>query len=268
MRRCLAVLLSLVPLALCAAERVLDFHTELRVSRDGGLWVTEILTVQSDGGRVRGGVERDLALPLEHLTVTRNGRPLPFERRPVAGGLRIHMRDASAVLQPGQHEYRIAYRTAHHIGFFEHYDELTWKVNGSGATLPVERLSAEVRLPEPVPAGELKAQARTGPPGAQGRDYQAFVRPGSAAFRATRPLAPREAFTIAVAFPKGVVRQPNPGERLAAWVDRQRMLALGLAALLILAVDLALLTGFLRQLRPCWQRIRALTSNYRPRIRA
>lgn len=245
-RACLAVLLSVVPLAPGAAERVLDFHSELRVARDGALWVTEILTVQSDGGKVRGGVERDLALPLGQLTVTRNGRAVPFERRSIAGGVRIRMRDASAVLQPGEHEYRIAYRTPRRIGFFERHDELTWNVNGSGATLPFERLSAEVRLPEPVPAGELKVQAHTGPPGAQDRDYQAFVRAGSAAFRVTRQLAPGEPFTIAVAFPKGVVAQPGPAERTAAWVDRHRALALALAALLVLAVDLALLSGLLR----------------------
>jgi hypothetical protein len=240
-RACLAVLLSLVPLAPCAGERVLDFHSELRVERDGALWVTEILTVQSDGGKVRGGLERELAWPLGELSVTRNGRPVPFERENAAGGVRIRLRDAGALLQPGEHEYRIAYRTAHKIGFFEDHDELSWKVNGSGTTLPYERLSAEVRLPEPVPAGELKVHARTGPPAPQGRDYQAFVRPGSAAVRVTRALGPGEPFTIAVAFPKGVVSQPATGARFAAWVDSHRALALVLAGLLVLAVDLALI---------------------------
>jgi hypothetical protein len=238
-RACLAVLLSLVPLAPFAAERVLDFHSELRVAPDGTLWVTEILTVQSRGGKVRGGLERELAWPLEELRVTRNGRPVPFERENAAGGVRIRLRDAGALLQPGEHEYRIAYRTAHKIGYFEDHDELRWKVNGSGGTLPFERLSAEVRLPEPVPAGALKVEARTGPAAARGRDYQVFVRPGSAAVRVTRALAPGEPFTIAVAFPKGVVAQPHPGERAVAWMDRHRALALALAALLIVAVDLA-----------------------------
>jgi hypothetical protein len=237
-RACFAVLLSLVAPAPYAAERVLDFHSELRVERDGALWVTEILTVQSDGGRVRGSVERDLAVPLEHLSVTRNGRPVPFERQAIAGGVRIHLRDPSAVLQPGQHEYRIAYRTAHQVGFFDQHDELTWTVKGSGATLAFERLSAEVRLPEAVPPGELKVRARAGE---QGRDYQAFVRAGAAAFRVTHALAPREAFTITVAFPKGVVTQPNPGARLAAWVNRHRALAAVLAMLLVLGADMAVL---------------------------
>ncbi len=243
-RACLAVLLSLVALAPYAAERVLDFHGELRVEHDGALWVTEILTVQSDGGRVRGSVERDLALPLEHLSVTRNGRPVPFERQAIAGGVRIRLRDPSAVLQPGQHEYRIAYRTAHQVGFFEQHDELAWTVKGSAATLAFERLSAEVRLPEAVPAGELKVRALTGD---EGRDYQAFVSAGSAAVRVTRALAPREAFTITVAFPKGVVTQPHPGARLAAWADRHRGPAVLLALLLVLFGDMALLGWRLRR---------------------
>ena len=257
-RACFAVLVSVVPLAPGAAERVLDFHSELRVARDGALSVTEILTVQSDGGKVRGGVERRFALPLEELTVTRNGRPVPFERERIAGGVRIRMRDASAVLQPGEHEYRIAYRTARKIGFFEQHDELRWNVNGSGGELPFERLSAEVRLPEPVPAGELEVRAHTGSPGGRGRDYQAFVRPGSAALRVTRPLAPGEPFSIAVAFPKGVVAEPGLAERAAAWVDSHRALALALAVLLVLAVDLALLSGFLRMIG---SRIRAWSTS-------
>jgi hypothetical protein len=236
-RACLAVLLSLVSLAPRAAERVLDFHSELRIERDGALWVTEILTVQSGGGKVRGGVERKLAWPLDELSVTRNGRPVPFERENAAGGVRIRLRDAGALLQPGQHEYRIAYRTAHKIGFFEDHDELRWTVNGGGGTLAFERLSAEVLLPEPVPAGDLTVQAH-------GLDYQAFVRPGSAAVRITRALGPGEPFAIAVAFPKGVVAAPATGERFAAWLDSHRAMALALAGLLVLLVDLGLVSGF------------------------
>ncbi len=242
-RACLAVLLSLVPPAPFAAERVLDFHSELRVAPDGALWVTEILTVQSRGGKVRGGLERELAWPLEELRVTRNGRPVPFERENAAGGVRIRLRDAGALLQPGQHEYRIAYRTAHKIGYFEDHDELRWKVNGSGGTLPFERLSAEVRLPEPVPAGALKVHAQTGTSASQGGDYQVFVRPDSAAFRVTRALAPGEGFTIAMAFPKGVVAQPPAAARFAAWLERHRALSLVLAILLVVLVDLAVIRG-------------------------
>src|SRR5207247_10685670 len=84
------------------------------------------------------------------------------------------------------------------LGCVSGADELYWDVSGNGWTFPFDRLSAEVGLPAPVPAGALRLAAYTGPQGSRGSSYEVFAREGGAAFRATRAFAPREGMTIVV----------------------------------------------------------------------
>ena len=42
-----------------AVERVLDFHSEVRVAADGVLTVTEVIVVQAEGREIRRGILRD-----------------------------------------------------------------------------------------------------------------------------------------------------------------------------------------------------------------
>jgi uncharacterized membrane protein YgcG len=94
-----------------------------------------------------------------------------------------------------------------------------------------------------VPAGDIKVEAFTGPPGARGHDFNAFVRHGSAAFRASRPLAPGEGMTISVAFPKGVVAQPTRAARFDAWLTDNPAAVVGAGGLLLLAAYLFFIWG-------------------------
>ena len=211
-----------------AAERVLDFHSEIRVGADGVLTVTEVIVVQAEGQRLRRGIERDfpadyhdrsgarVIVPLEVLRVSRNGELEPHKLERVENGLRLSTGERDAPLRYGRHTYEIRYRTARQVSFHGAHDELYWNVNGNAWGLPLDSISAEVVLPRPAPAASLKAEAFTGPVGAQGRSYQAFTGAGAAAFRSTRPFQPREGMTIAVTFPKGVVAPPSALQR-AGW---------------------------------------------------
>jgi hypothetical protein len=225
-----------------AAERVAAFHSDIRIAPGGTLVITETIEVQAEGKEIRGGILRDfptgyrdrygsrVSVPLEVLKVTRNGQPEHFALERLANGTRIRIGEASRTLPQGKHVYLIAYRTAHQIGFFSDHDELYWNVNGEGWPFALDRLTAEVTFEEPVPAGDLKVEAFTGPQGARGHDFNAFVRHGSAAFRATRPLAPGEGMTIAVAFPKGVIAAPSPIVRVGRFVSANNGVPAGIAA--------------------------------------
>ena len=235
-----------------AVERVLDFHSEIRIARDGTLTVTEVIAVQAEGKQIRRGILRDfptdyrdrlgtrVRVPFHVVSVARNGQPERYTVERVANGVRIRVGSPDVLLPFGPHEYRITYRTARQIGFFEQHDELYWNVNGNGWTFAFDRLSAEVRFAQPVPAGDLKVEAFTGPQGSRARDYQAFVRHGSAAFRTTRALGPREGMTIVVAFPKGVVARPSGAQRFDAWIESNPAVLAALAGLLILGLYLVL----------------------------
>lgn len=247
----LIVAFALCPLSSGAVERVVAFHSDIRIAPSGALTVTETIEVQAEGREIRRGILRDfptdyrdrygnkVSVPLEVLNVTRNGRPESFALERLANGTRIRIGEASRMLPHGKHVYAISYRTARQIGFFERHDELYWNVNGSGWTFAFDRLTAEVSFAQPVPAGDLKVEAYTGPQGARSRDYSAFVRHGSAAFRATRALAPREGMTIVVAFPKGIVTPPSMMERSFGFLRANSGVAAGLAGVALLLAFLA-----------------------------
>jgi len=245
-----AWLLCLLVLAANAAavERVLDFHSDIRIGADGALTVTEVIVVQAEGREIRRGILRDfptdyrdrrgarVVAPFDVLRVTRNGEPERYTAERRGNGVRVRIGDPDVALRYGRHTYEIRYRTARQVGFFDDHDELYWNVNGNGWSFAFDSISAEVTLPREVPAAELKAEAYTGPVGAQGRSYEAFTRDGAAAYRSTHPFLPHEGMTIVLAFPKGVVARPTAMQRARWFLDANRGVAVGLAgACLLLA---------------------------------
>jgi hypothetical protein len=137
------------------------------------------------------------------------------------------------MLPYGRHTYEIAYRTNFQVGFFDNHDELYWNVNGNGWTFAMDEISAEVSLPKPVPAAELKVEATTGPFGAKGRDYTAEAVDGGASFRTTRRLGPGEGLTLVFMFPKGIVAAPTLRQKFDRWLDDNFGEAVGAAGLLV-----------------------------------
>src|SRR5690606_19069399 len=105
------------------------------------------------------------------------------------------------------------YRTDRQLGFFRDHDELYWNVTGNGWGFPIDEATAEVFLPGDVPAGDIAAEAYTGPQGAQGRDWTAATDVGTAVFRTTRALGPHEGLTIVASWPKGLVDPPGTRQR-------------------------------------------------------
>lgn len=245
MRR-LACLLLLAALPCAAQERITDFHSDIRIERTGELAVIERFTVQVEGAQVKRGILRDFPtgyrdglgntvnVPFKVERVTRNGAAEPFVLERLSNGMRVRIGSAQVLLPHGPHTYEIAYRTARQLGFFEDYDELYWNVNGNGWTLPFDRISAEVRLPQQIASSLVRAEAYTGLFGARGRSYTSFVRDGGAAFRSTRPFQPREGMTIVVSFPKGVVDEPTREQRMRWFLSDNRAAGVGMLGALLL----------------------------------
>ena len=235
--------------AVHAVERVSAFHSDIRIAASGELVVTETIELPGATREPQRGLVRELAedyrdrhgsrvkVPIAVEEVLRNGRPEPYALERMANGARIRTGEPGRAIERGKQVYQIVYRTAREIAFLDDHDELYWDV-GRGLNAAVERLSAEVSFERPVPASSLKVEASTGAPGAQGQDYHAFVRDSSAAFRATRPAAPREGMAILVSFPKGVVERPSHLARGSWYLDTNRGVPVGMT---IFALMLGLL---------------------------
>jgi len=245
-RLLLALLVAAAPAA--AQERVLDFHSDIRIDADGGLYVTERIEVQAEGREIRRGILRDfptdyrdrtgarVKVPFQVVAVSRNGNTEMWSVAPYANGQRIRIGNPGVLLPRGKHVYEITYRTSRQLGFFQDHDELYWNVNGNGWTFAMDRVSADVALPGAVPPDKLKLEAYTGNQGDRSRNYRAEARAGGASFHTTRALGPRQGLTIVVMFPKGLAKEPTSLERLRWWIgDNKGGLAgpIGLAVLFL-----------------------------------
>jgi uncharacterized membrane protein YgcG len=239
-------LLAATP-ALAQSERILNFKSVIVVNPDASLTVTEDITVRATGREIKRGIIRDfpttykdrlgntVTVGFEVARILRDGRPEPYRIEPVANGVKIYLGQKDVFLRAGVYTYSITYRADRELGFFKDFDELYWNVTGNGWTFPIDRAEAIIELPPG--AKILRYAGYTGYQGAQGHDFAAQPGDRDIVFRTTRGLDPKEGLTVAVAWPKGVVREPSDRERLGFFLQDNVTLAIGL-------IWLALLLGF------------------------
>ena len=231
-----------------AVERITRFVSDVDVQKNGDLLVTETIRVIAEGREIRRGILRDfpttysgrdgarVQVGFDVLSVQRNGAPENFSTENLSNGVRIRIGRADRLIPNGPHEYTIRYRTTRQLGYFADFDELYWNATGTGWTFAIEVAEARIRLPERVPFRQTAIY--TGPQGARDQDATIVERePGRIVFRTTRPLPPRNGLTVAAAWPKGVVTQPDALQQAGWWLEDNR-------AVMVAIVGLALVLGF------------------------
>ncbi len=222
----LLAVLGLNAPAFSASERILKFHSRIVVHPDATMTVTENITVNCAQREIKRGIIREfpttyrdrfgntMKVGFEVKEVLRDGRTESYRVQPAANGQKIYIGQKDVYLRPGVYTYTLTYYTDQQLGYFQDFDELYWNVTGNGWTFPIDHAEAVVVLPDR--ADILQYAAYTGPFGAKGQDYRvSYDRSGNIVFTTTRGLAPREGLTIAVAWPKGLVREPSGAEKTA-----------------------------------------------------
>lgn len=242
----LATLAWMLPAA--AQERILDYRVEVDVRTDASIDVTEHITVRAEGQQIRRGIYRDfptryrdrygngVVVDLQVLGVERDGQPEPWFTEAMANGVRINTGgDDFLPGLPREFEFTLRYRTTRQLGFFEKHDELYWNAIGTGWAFAIDSAQVEVRLPGVVDPARMQLDAYTGPQGEVGQAARGeVISPGVARWTLTSPLAPREALTIALGFPKGLVVQPSRSERIGWLLQDNRGLLVALAGFALL----------------------------------
>jgi uncharacterized membrane protein YgcG len=229
------------------SERILNFKSYIVVHADASLTVTEDITVQAAGREIKRGIIRDfpttyrdrrgntVKVGFQVEEVLRNGRLEPYHTENVANGVKIKIGQKDVFLQAGVYTYTIKYRVDRELGFFQDFDELYWNVTGNGWTFAIDRAEALIELPSG--AKILRSAAYTGYQGDRGHDFTMHTGDHHIVFKTTRRLAPKEGLTVAVAWPKGVVREPTSQDRMGYFLRDNAPTAVGL-------IWLALLLGF------------------------
>jgi uncharacterized membrane protein YgcG len=228
-----------------AAERILHFQSDIVVHPDSSMTVTETIQVRSAQREIRRGIIREfpttyrdrfgnrLTVGFAVEEVLRDGRTESYHIKPVANGVKIYIGRKEVFLPAGVHTYTIRYRTDRQLGYFQDFDELYWNVTGNGWTFAIDQ--AEARIELPPGAMVLQHAGYTGPQGAKGRDFTAWVSGREIGFKTTRPLGPREGLTVAVAWPKGLVTPPSQVDRARFFLRDNLGGTLALGALLLLS---------------------------------
>ena len=222
------MVLLVLPVLAGADERILGFHSEIKVRGDGVIEVTETIKVRAEGSRIRRGIYRDfptkyrdryrnrVVVDYRPISLLRDGRSEPFHSQKFNNGVRTYFGSASRYLSPGEYTYTFRYEAGRMLGFYEKHDELYWNVTGHGWDFPVDRASATVSFMFDIGDRDVGVEAYTGPYGVSGSDYVANT-DGSARAKieTTAILGPREGLTIVVSWPKGYVTAPSGTDKVA-----------------------------------------------------
>ncbi|MDH3616378.1 MAG: DUF2207 domain-containing protein [Gammaproteobacteria bacterium] len=249
MKKIVAFLILILPLTVFADERILNFHSEIRVMTSGMIEVTETIKVRAEGNRIKRGIYRDFPteyqdktgneykVVFEPLAVLRNGAPEAFHTQAVRRGVRTYFGRANRFINQGEHTYVFRYRASRMLGFFDEHDELYWNVTGFDWAFPIDKASATVVLEFDAPLSDITEEAYTGPFGAKGRDYRSRLDSARRVFfEANSPLSPVNGLTIVVGWPKGFVDEPSKADKVG-WLlkDNRNLLASVIGYLLLLA---------------------------------
>lgn len=229
------------------SERILSYDIDVRINADNTLDVTETIRVVAQGIQIRRGLYRDfptrytdrygnrVVVGFDVVGLQRDGKPEPWFTESLSNGVRVNFGNDDFLTVPATYTYTLNYRTNRQLGFFKDHDELYWNAIGTGWDFPIERASVTVRLPQPVPVAEMKAEGYTGPQGSKGQHYAATLpEPGVARWTLTEPLRKWEGLTIVLSFPKGILTPPTTMDN-ARWFLRDNLsILIALATLLLI----------------------------------
>ncbi len=218
-----------------AEEKILSFHSDIKIHPDASLTVTETITVRAENDQIKRGIYRDFPTRYREKfglirrvgfnvrRVLRDGEPESFHFEGLPNGKRVYFGQEDVILPPGEYTYTLIYKTDRQLGFFPEFDELYWNVTGNDWNFPIEKASAVVHLPEGVGGKIISIAGYTGLQGAKGQDFGKEVEPsaGTVHFFSTRSLALKEGLTIAVSWPKGVCDGTSESKRIFVPAVRQ-----------------------------------------------
>jgi len=212
----LVFVIPAVPLS-AKDRRILNFYANVKVLPNGTVDVTENITFQFIGGPWQGiyrsipveysgprGLNYSLFLDIERVT-DEAGAKLRYEtsrdRQYLKVKIYIPQADNSA------RTVSLEYTVSDALRFFDDHDEFYWNVTGDEWPIPIPQAGAHIVFPEGTTG--LRANVFTGVYRTNTGNAVAEISDNSVEVRTTSALGIHEGLTVAVAFDKGVVREPS-----------------------------------------------------------
>jgi uncharacterized membrane protein len=229
-----------------SSERILSFHSYIKIHPDSSMTVAETIRVVSTGNQIKRGIYRDFptrykdlsgnnyVVDFQVINVLRDGRKENYHIESLSNGKRVYIGSKDLYLSPSEYTYTLVYETNRQLGFFDNFDELYWNVTGNGWAFPIDEVSATVELPQGASAVIGEVDGYTGPQGAKAKDFTVFTDEyGNPTFTTTKGLRPQEGLTIVVSWPKGYVTEPTANEKLEYFASDNSGIIFGIISLLV-----------------------------------
>ncbi|SDK67283.1 Predicted membrane protein [Pedobacter sp. ok626] len=202
------------------SERIISFHTDIRIDTSGMMYLSEKIKVYVSGDQIKRGIVRSIpvyrkdifgdrkSVDFKITSILKNGEKENYKTKNDGSIRSIYMGNEDIILNPGVYTYEINYQTKGQIGFFKSYDEIYWNVTGSEWNFEIEKASATIVLPHGALAGNTACY--TGPSGSTSKNCSININPDqSVSFQTTESLPPGSGFTVASAFTKGIIHRPS-----------------------------------------------------------
>ena len=206
-------------------ERIIAFHADIYLQNDGNIKVKEYFTIYAARKSIRRGIVRNIPeiredakgkkryIPIRMISLKRNGEPSRYILERYSGEMLLYTGSEDILLEKGIHQYEFAYETrgkvGHdmrgHVTFFDDYAELFWNVMGDQSVYEIENASATVHLSGTTATNWL---CYTGKAGSTEQAYTCDGNESSPTFKVSRVLNAEEGFSVAVAFPREIIRVP------------------------------------------------------------
>ena len=229
-------------------DRILDFHSDIRVSREGNIEISEMITVfNGQGGnandQIQRGIVRDFPTRYQDargfwsntgfklIAVFKNDRPEEYLTESMTNGIRIKIGNKDILLDKGVYHYRIDYTTNKQLIFHDNKDELYWNVNGNGWSFTADSISCTIEFPTGADISEFACY--TGPFGSTASNcISTLLAPNKVSFSGSKKFEAYEGLTVAAAIQKGILYAPGKLDTLISFLGSNYIIPL-LGTLLI-----------------------------------
>lgn len=220
--------LSFIIVFQVSAEEISSFNAEFLINKDGTVNVKE--TIDYDFGSLeRHGIFRYLPqittnsegkkylMEISDFSVTDgNGALYQYKITEEDGEVELKIGDPNRTIT-GLNKYIISYKVSGGLTYFSDHDELYWNVTGNGWEIPINKVSASLKLPDKVDDNALRMACYTGAKGSDDSYCSYSIVDGEVLFQTTSLLSGGEGLTIVFGFPKNVVSVLEPKPYTPFW---------------------------------------------------
>ncbi len=201
-------------------EEILAFESDIEISNDGSLSVTETIRIVVLDKVFQTGFYRQLPgsfwdrnrkvvrLFFDVQEVLRNGEAMDYSLRSFDNVSRIFVGKDGDFLKPGEYTFTFRYTANNQVGAFDDRDELYWPVTGNWS-LPVRAVRVTIKAPGSSAPSAVEPYLND-----VGADATTLMVEQLAddrtEIKTTRGLAANEGLTLAVSWPKGAILGGGP----------------------------------------------------------